>query len=185
MALRCHRKRGGESPPTYSSSLTSPLDGEENSPSGPSPPWQRRGVSPSEIGCPSLFSSISRSLILPFHHFLNSQRSVTPIGLKFEHDFYPDIGFLAAKEGHQLPYRGSAPHPRGPLGHRLVLIPLRKIHIYSKKISVSFYLVWTLFDMDFLRNKKHATNRNWHWALDQYVSPKNSIKSYQKYVKVV
>ena len=39
--------------------------------------------------------------------------------------------------------------------------------------------------MDILQNKKHATNRNWHWALDQYVSPKNSIKSYQKYMKVV
>ena len=26
---------------------------------------------------------------------------------------------------------------------------------------------------------------NWHWALDQYVSPKNSIKSCQKYMKVV
>ena len=39
--------------------------------------------------------------------------------------------------------------------------------------------------MDILRNKKHATNRNWHWALDQYVSPKNSIKSCQKYMKVV
>ena len=25
---------------------------------------------------------------------------------------------------------------------------------------------------------------NWHWALDQYVSPKNSIKSCQKYMKV-
>ena len=39
--------------------------------------------------------------------------------------------------------------------------------------------------MGFLRNIKHATNRNWHWALDQYVSPKNTIKSCQKYVKVV
>ena len=38
--------------------------------------------------------------------------------------------------------------------------------------------------MDILRNKKHATNRNWHWALDQYVSPKNSIKRCQKYMKV-
>ena len=45
---------------------------------------------------------------------------------------------------------GRAPHPRGPLVHRLALIPLPKIHIYSKKISVSFYPVWTLFDMDFL-----------------------------------
>ena len=54
-----------------------------------------------------------------------------------------------------------------------------------KKISVNFYPIWTLFDMDFLWNKKHATNKNWHWALDQYVSPKNSIKSCQKYMKVV
>ena len=36
-----------------------------------------------------------------------------------------------------------------------------------------------------MRNIKHATDRNWHWALDQYVSPKNSIKSCQKYMKVV
>ena len=26
---------------------------------------------------------------------------------------------------------------------------------------------------------------NWHWALDQYVSPKNNIESCQKYMKVV
>ena len=39
--------------------------------------------------------------------------------------------------------------------------------------------------MGFLRNIKHATDRNWHWALDQYVSPKNSTKSCQKYMKVV
>ena len=136
--------------------------------------------------CLSLFP---RSLILPFHRFLYSRRSVTPIGLKFWHDLYPEINFLAAEEGHQLPYgvatrvRGApAPLPWGPLEHRLALIPLPKIHIYSKKISISFYPVWTPFDMDFLRNKKHATNRNWHWALDQYVSPKNSIKSCQKYV---
>ena len=49
-----------------------------------------------------------------------------------------------------------------------------------KIIFVRFYPVWTPFDMDILRNKKHATNRNWHWALDQYVSPKNNTKSCQK-----
>ena len=37
---------------------------EESSPSGPWPPWRRRGGSPSEIGSPSLFSSISRSYFL-------------------------------------------------------------------------------------------------------------------------
>ena len=81
-----------------------------------------------------------------------------------------------ARGGHEA--RGApaptrrAPDPRGPLERRLAWILLPKNHIYSKKISVSFYSVWTPFDMDILRNKKHATNRNWHWALDQYVSPK-------------
>ena len=50
----------------------------------------------------------------------------------------------------------------------------------SKISSVRFYLIWTPFDMDILRNQKHATDTNWHWALDQYVSPKNNIKSCQK-----
>ena len=47
-----------------------------------------------------------------------------------------------------------------------------------------FYPVWTPFDKGFLQNIKHAINRKWHWALDQYVSPKNIIKSCQKYMKV-
>ena len=72
--------------------------------------------------------------------------------------------------GHEGP--GRAPHPRGPLGHRLTLIPLPNIHIYSKKNLRKFLSRLTSFDMDFLPNKKHATNRNWHWALDQYVSAK-------------
>ena len=75
---------------------------------------------------------------------------------------------------------GRAPISPGPLGHRLALILLPKNHKYSKKISVHFYPIWTPFDICFLRNKKHASDRNWHWALDQYVSPKNNIKSCQK-----
>ena len=101
-----------------------------------------------------------------------------------------------AKEGHQPPYwvttrAQGAPYP---LGRTPCLVAPRalshvdsfppKSHIFQK-ISVSFYRVWTLFDMDFLRNKKHATNRNWHWALDQYVNPKKSYKSCQKNVKVI
>ena len=31
-----------------------------------------------------------------------------------------------------VPPLGRAPHPRGPLGYRLALIPLPKINIYSK-----------------------------------------------------
>ena len=61
--------------------------------------------------CLSLFL---RSQILPFHRFLYSRRSVTPIGLKFWHDLYPEISFLAAKEGHQPPY-GVATRVRGVL----------------------------------------------------------------------
>ena len=158
--------------------------------SGAWSPWHGRDESPSEIGSVSLSLFVTALPDLAFHRFLYSRRSITPIGLKFKHDFYPDISFLAAKEGHQPPYGVStrvrgAPLPRGPLGHRLTLIPLPKIHIYFKKISVSFYPVWTSFDIDFLRNKKHAISRNWHWALDQYVSFKNSIKSCQKYMKVL
>ena len=125
---------------------------ENGFPSGPCPPWHGRGESPSEIGSVSLFL---RSLILPFHRFLYSRRSVTPIGLNFGHDLYPDISFLAAKEGNQPPYgvatrAQGAPLPRGPLGHRLALMFLPKNRIYSKKICVSFYPVWTPFDMDLL-----------------------------------
>ena len=80
---------------------------------------------------------------------------------------------------------GRALMYRGGCGPPFALIPLLKIHKYSKKISVNFYHVWTLFDMDFLQNKKYTKNRNWHWALDQYVSPINHIKCCQKYVKVV
>ena len=49
-------------------------------PYGPWLPWRGRGESPSEIGSISLFL---RSQILPFHRFLYSRRSVTPIGLEF------------------------------------------------------------------------------------------------------
>ena len=196
-AFRRHRERGEESPPSSSNSLTFPLDGRRVSPlvhSFHGGGGERAPLRLDQSLCLSLFL---RSLILPFHRFLNSRGSVTPIGLEFGHDFYLDIGFLAAKEGHQPPYGvatraqgasdplGRAPHPRGPLEQCLALIPLPKIHTYSKKISITFYPIWTLFDMDFLRNKKHATNRNQHRALNQYVSPKNSIKSCQKYVKVV
>ena len=52
---------------------------EKGFPSGPWPPWHGRAKSPSEIGFVSLSLSVSAFLILPFHRFLNSRRSVTPI----------------------------------------------------------------------------------------------------------
>ena len=56
---------------------------EKGFPSGTWAPWHGRGESPSEIGSVSLSLSISALQILPFHRFLYSRRSVTPIGLKF------------------------------------------------------------------------------------------------------
>ena len=60
---------------------------------------------------------------------------------------------------------GARPLPRGPLGHCLALILISKNHIYSKKISISFYSIWTPFDMDFLRNKnmQQTGTGTGHW----------------------
>ena len=106
MALRRHRKRGGESPPSFFFFLDLLPRWEKGFPSGPWSPWHGRGESL------DLSLSVSALLILAFHRFLYFRKSVTPIGLKLGHDFYPDIGFLAAKEGHQLPY-GVATRVRG------------------------------------------------------------------------
>ena len=137
-------KARGREPPSFFFFLDLLPRWEKGFPSGPWSPWHGRGEITSEIGTVSLSLSIYALSILPFHRFFYNRRSVTPIGLKLEHNFYQDISFLAAKEGQQTPYgvstrfRGApspwgAPLPRGPLGHRLTLIPLPKIHIYSKK----------------------------------------------------
>ena len=114
-AFRRHRKRGGEIPPPSPSSLAFSLGGRRVLPLV----LRLHGVggarAPPRL---DLSLSVSALWILPFHHFVYNRRSVTPIGLKFEHDFYPDISFLAAKEGQQLPYgvttrvRGT-PTPQG------------------------------------------------------------------------
>ena len=78
---------------------------EKGFPSGPWLPWHGRGESPSEIGYVSLPLSVSALPDLAFHRFLYARRSITPIGLNFGHDLYPDISFLAVKEGHNPPYR--------------------------------------------------------------------------------
>ena len=99
------------------------------------------------------------------------------------------ISFLAAKEEQQPPYgvptrvRGASPclvAPSGTVSHWFFFPYFTNI---PNIFYVCFYPVWTPFDMDFLRNKKHATKRNWHWI--NMLVPKNSIKSCQKYMKVV
>ena len=87
--------------------------------------------------CLSLFL---HSHILPFHRFLYSWRSVTSIGLKFEHDFYLDISFLAAKEGHQPPYgvsmrvKGAPPTSSPPRASSRVDSTSQNSHIFQKNL---------------------------------------------------
>ena len=98
---------------------------EKGFPSGPWSPWRGRGESPSEIGSVSLSLSVSAFSDLAFHHFFYNRRSVTPIGLNFGHDLYPETSFLAAKEGHQPPY-GVATRAQGapdPLWRPCLMVP--------------------------------------------------------------
>ena len=81
-AFGCHQERGGESPLLILLPCPPPR-WEEGFPSGPLSPWIPEGRSPSEIGSPCLFSSVSRSPDLDENRFLYSWRSVTPIALIF------------------------------------------------------------------------------------------------------
>ena len=73
----------GREPPSFYFFLDLLPRWEKGFHSSPWSPWRGRGESPSEIGSVSLSLSVSAFLILPFHRFLYSQSSVTPIGLKF------------------------------------------------------------------------------------------------------
>ena len=73
----------GREPPSFFFFLDLLPRWEKGFPSGPWLPWHGRGESPSEIGSPSLFSSVSRSPDLAENRFLYSRRSVTPIALRF------------------------------------------------------------------------------------------------------
>ena len=165
-AVGRHRERGGESPPSSSSSLTFSLDGRRVSPlvHGLHGVVGARASPRLDLSLYlSLSLSVSVFLILPFHHFLYIWRSVTPIGLKPSiRFFFPDISFLAAKEEQQPPY-GVATRAQGapdPLGRAPCLVApsgivsrwffFPKITYIPVKISVGFYPVWTPFDMDFL-----------------------------------
>ena len=96
--------RGSEPTPS-SSSLTSSLDGGRVYPLVLGLHGMGGARAPPRLDPSLCLSLFLRSQILPLHRFLYSWRFVTPIGLKFGHNFYPDIGFLAVKEGHQPPYR--------------------------------------------------------------------------------
>ena len=72
----------GRGPPSFFFFLGLPLDGRRVSPLVHGCHGSRRGGAPLRLDL-SLFSSVSRSCFLALHRFLNSQRSVTPIGLKY------------------------------------------------------------------------------------------------------
>ena len=130
----------GREPPFFFFFLDLLLRWEKGFPSGPRSPWRGRGESPSKIGYISLSLSLFPcSLILPFHHFLYIQISVTPIGLKpSPRFFFRKIALLRTKKSSN---RLTGAHEGGrcapclvpPLGHRLALILLPKNHKYSKK----------------------------------------------------
>ena len=85
--FRRHRERGGESPPSSSSSssssLTSSLDGRRVSPLVLGLHGMGGERAPPRLDRSLRLSLFLHSQILPFHRFLYSRRSVTPIGLKF------------------------------------------------------------------------------------------------------
>ena len=83
MVFRRHRRRGGEGPPSSSSYLTSSLDGIRVSPLVLGLHGMGGARAPPRLDLSLCLSLFLRSQIHPFHRFLYSQRSVTPIGLKF------------------------------------------------------------------------------------------------------
>ena len=131
----------GESPPSYSS-LTFSLDGRRVSPLVHGLHGMGGAKAPPRLDMSLCLSLFLRFLILPFHRFLNSQRSVTPIGLNFGHGFYPDISFLAAKEGHQAPYgvarraQGAPPASWPPRASSRVDSSSKKSHIFQKNLHL-------------------------------------------------
>ena len=102
----------GREPPPFSSSLTSSLYGRRVSPLVHGLHGTGGARAPPRLDLSLCLCLFLRSLILPFHHFFYNRRSVTPIGLNFGHDLYPEISFLAAEEGLQPPY-GVATRAQG------------------------------------------------------------------------
>ena len=107
-AFRHHRKRGGESPPSSSSSLTFSLDGRRVSPMVLGLHGMGGARAPPRLDLSLyfciLFSFPSSFLKFPEIRNSNLAEIWTP--------FYPDISFLAAKEGNQPPY-GVATRAQG------------------------------------------------------------------------
>ena len=81
-AFRRHLRRGGEGPPSSSSSLTSYLDGRRVSPLVLVLHGMGGARAPPRLDLSLCFSLVLRSLLALFHRFVYIWRSVTLIGLK-------------------------------------------------------------------------------------------------------
>src|SRR5918994_2772392 len=81
-AFSRHRKRGGEGPPSSSSSLTFSLDGRRVSPLVHGLHGVGGARAPPRLDLSLCLSLFLRSLLALFHRFVYIWRSVTPIGLK-------------------------------------------------------------------------------------------------------
>src|SRR4051812_24251422 len=81
-ALRRHRKQGGEGPPSFSSSLTSSLDGRRVSPLVLGLHGMGEASAPPRLDLSLCLSLFLPPGLLPFHRFVDIWRSITPIGLK-------------------------------------------------------------------------------------------------------
>ena len=83
VALRRHRKRGGESPPPSPSSLAFSLGERRVLPLVIGLHGMGAARAPPVLDLSLRLSLLPCSQILAFHRFLYSRRSVTPTGLKF------------------------------------------------------------------------------------------------------
>src|SRR4051812_31484050 len=124
-ALRRHRKQGGEGPPSFSSSLTSSLDGRRVSPLVLGLHGVGGAKAPPRLDLSLCLSLFLHYVLLPFHRFIYMEIRNSDWTKTFIVIFFPKISFLAAEEGHQPPYGWTTrvkSAPRG-VGRAPYLVP--------------------------------------------------------------
>ena len=111
------------------------------------------------------------------------QKTLQDLHISHERNESENIPILVEERGDA--FRGIPKLRRLSLLEYLLGVPWASPSLSSCLSSFSSHR--DLLDLRTLHPHKtqSKTQQNWHWALDQYVSPKNSIKSCQKYVKVV
>ena len=169
VACRRHRKRRGEGAPSFSSTLTSSLDGRRGSPLVLGLHGMGGARAPPRLDLSLGLSLFLRSVLALLHHFVyileirNSDWPETFAVISFR-----ILAFLRQnKSVNRLTGGGGGgeswarPLSPGHLGHHFTLILLPKNHKYCKKILRPF-LSHLYSVMEFLRNIKHATDMNLH-----------------------